>query len=302
MQLHEIEIEKITVPAVRASSYLDEEQHQLLESSIKHFGLVQPILVRKIGEDQYELVAGKNRLDELKNNGTSVASVIVLEMNEKDSMMLHLFENLARGSTNPADEGAVLQRFLDLGGTEEELVKITGRSLSWVKLRLVINRLPEQYKKSLREKKIRLGHIELALQLPSPEEAGYALQLAEQFNWSVAAMENYTTQRLVEFEMMRTREKSNVPPQLPSEEEAREMVRLFQCSGCNRTLDVKMQRLPPLCEECYAFIRYFTTQIGEPKIAMEKLHFALRHYDRYLDFIKEKERLEQMQTYLEQKK
>jgi len=294
MEVKKIKVDSILVPEVRASSALTAEQKEMLEASIRQFGFVQPILVRKLDEGKYELVAGNNRLQELKNQGYEEVDAVVTDFDEKSSLVLHLAENMARGITDPVSEAAVLNKFIESGGTIEEASRLTGHTTEWVKMRLAINNLPNEFKKALKEGKIKLGHVELAAQLPSPEETAYCLQLAIMHGWTVSITEAYVKRRLMEWELKQKAGEMKEPPKLPTAQEAAEQVRMFQCSGCERILRNEMQRMPPLCEECYSLLRYITSQLGEPKKAMDKVYQAWLHYERYMEFMKERDMLERM--------
>jgi len=279
-QLTRIPIDKIVIPEVRAGSELTEEQRALIEASVRKYGVLQPILVRKIGYDQYELIAGKTRLEEERKAGKTEVDAIVLDATDKDAMLMHLIENLARGKTNPIDEARVFQKFLQAGGTIDEIVRVTGHSEDWVQLRLLCLKLPDEYQQALREGKLKLGHIREAIRLPSPEELAYCLDMTLRCGWTVEQTYYYVERRLSEIQVEKAKGEMERPPELPTAEKASAMANLRECSACKRLLDVQKIRYSGVCDECLILARYITDQLGYPKDAMQKIYQAFDYYAR----------------------
>jgi len=295
MEVKKVLIDDILIPPVRATSKLDESQKAILKGTVEKFGVLNEPIVRPLASGGYELIAGKSRIDELRRQGAKEVDVKIIDANDKDAMMMHLAENMARGKTDPISEAEVLDRYIKTGATIEDAAKIVGHPKEWVRFRLSLNLLPDKYKKALREGTLKLGHIEAASLLPTPEEVDYALGLALTTKWTVSVLENYVKRRLADLEAARMKEEMGPPPELPSIEKAQEIVRYFTCAGCNRNVDKSLARTPPLCEECLALIRYSTTQLGAPKEAMEYIYKAVSHYQRYLEYQKQKAIFEEME-------
>jgi len=287
-KMEKIKIEKITVPEIRATSKLSEEQERFFKATVERYGVLEPILVRKKGWETYELIAGKRRLDEEKAQGKKEVDAIVIEANDKDALMMHLAENWARGDSDPVNEALVLQQFIDKGGSIEEAASIVGHSPEWVKLRLSIAKLPEVYQDAVKDGVIGVGHVALASSLPTPEEVDHALSLAIKLNWTQPVMENYVRQRLAEHEAAELQGDMKEPPKLPTYEQAEQLAQTYTCSGCSRLVDRIQIRTPPICEECYTLVRYVTSQISGPKEAMQEIYQAIKHYREYLQWKKDK--------------
>jgi ParB/RepB/Spo0J family partition protein len=274
---------------------MDESQQAILKATVEKYGVLNEPIVRPVTGDTYELIAGLSRLTELKSQGATEVDVKIIEASEKDAMMMHLAENLARGHTDPMSEARVLDAFMNSGATLEEAAKITGHTPEWVRFRLGLLKLPEIYSRALEEGRLKLGHIEAATALPTPEEVDHALGLALETKWTVPVTVNYVKQRLAEHEAARMKEEIGPPPELPSREQAEDLVRYFTCAGCNRSVDRSLARTPPLCEECLALIRYVTSQLGEPKQAMQYIFRAVDNYQKYLEYQRQKETFEKME-------
>ena len=292
MSLKRVPIESISIPEVRASSRLDEDQQAVLKATVEKYGVLNEPIVRPTAGGNYELIAGLSRLIELKSQGATEVDVKIVEASAKDALMMHLAENLARGHTDPMSEARVLDAFIKSGATIEEAAKITGHAPEWVRFRLGLLSLPEVYSSALEEGKLKLGHIEAATTLPTPEEVDHALGLALQVGWTVPVTMNYVKQRLAEHEAMRIKGEIEVPPELPTRAQAEDLVRYFTCAGCNRNVDRSLARTPPLCEECLQLIRYATHQLGEPKQAMNTIYRAVDHYQKFMEYQAQKMLLE----------
>jgi len=286
-----IPLDKIRVPEVRASARMDPEQHEIFTATVEKYGVIQDPVVRPLPDGSYELIAGKSRLDAQRDRGESEIECKIVDAGDKDALIMHLAENLARGKSDPVNEAKVLQKFIDQGGTIEEAAKLTGHTPEWVKFRLSIARLPEEYKESLQRDEIKLGHVALASQLRSPEEMAHALDLSRKLKWPISTLENYVKQRFADYEAARLAKESPEPPPLPSMEEAAERVRFYTCAGCNRQVDEILIRSPPICEACYKLVRYATSQLGPPQEAMQKIYDSWSHYQRFLEFQAQQEAL-----------
>jgi len=274
-RLTKVKIEEITVPEIRASANLPEEAKAFMQTSVEKYGVLQPILLRPKPEGGYELIAGKTRLEEQKNQGLTEVEAFVLEAGEKDALVMHLIENWARGSTDPVSEAQVCEKFLNLGGSIEELAGLLGHTPEWVKLRLIVLKLPEVYKNALRDGKLKIGHIHAVLDLPNPQEIDYALDTALKLNWNVKTLEYFVERRLTDLETAKALSGEATPPPLPTETEAKQIVTHFECTGCKRAMPRTTQKFMPLCEECFLLVQYVTDQLGPPKQAMQRVYEAI---------------------------
>jgi ParB family chromosome partitioning protein len=292
MNLQKVPVDKIVIPEVRASAKFDPEQEAIFKATVQQFGVIQPIVVRPLPDGRYELIAGKHRLEELKNLGNKEVDAVVIPADDKQAIMMHLAENLARGKGDPVQEASVLQKFIDSGGTIEEAAKITGHTPEWVKLRLAIGKLPQEIKDAISDGIIGVGHVLLAGQLPTPEEMEHALKYAIQFRWTQSVMENYVQRRLADLEAKKAAGEMQAPPPLPSYEQAEAMARTYECASCNRIVDRLQIRTPPICEECWNLLKYVTSQVGTPREAMQEIYQAVSHWRDYLRWKQERILLE----------
>ena len=282
MIIQEIEIEKIKIPEVRASSEMTEEQKQILEASIKQYGIVQPVIVRELGSGLYELVAGKNRLDQVIKSGAKKIQALILPLSEKDSIVLHLAENLARGKVNDMAIAKVLKRALDKGVSIKELSSLLNRSEEWVKDRLLLLELPEVYQDAIATEKLSIGHIKQALRLDTPEEIENALSTALNLGWSVSILKTYVDNRIAQKEALELAKREGVTPPSFVELKPELLASVEQCFICNNFVERKKITLPRICEDCRRISEYVVRQIGNDMKAMQKIYQAITMYDTYM--------------------
>jgi len=142
-----------------------------LSSSIKAYGILQPISVRQIGEDRYELIAGERRLRaarlaELK----TIPAIINNNYTDTDSAVLAIIENLQREDLNFIEEAEGYANLIeDHGFTQQELAEKVGKNQSTVANKLRILRLGQSIKKRLLEKGLTERHARALLKLPDDE-------------------------------------------------------------------------------------------------------------------------------------
>jgi ParB family transcriptional regulator, chromosome partitioning protein len=163
----EVPINQIEPNRYQPRSHFDEESLTGLTASIRELGVLQPILVRKVGPDRYELVAGERRWRASKRAGLQLMPVIVREVADTLSLQQALVENLHRDDLNPLEEAAAYQQLIeDFGLTQEEVAQRVGKSRSAVANLLRLFQLPPQVQKLVAEGKLSAGHAKVLLSTP----------------------------------------------------------------------------------------------------------------------------------------
>ena len=275
MNTQKIPVDKIKIPEIRASAYLTEEQKAMLEASIAQFGIVQPIIVRRLPDGTYELVAGKNRLEAAKQQGIQLIDAVVLDMDERTSLILNMVENLARGETNDIEVAKVIKKAIDLGMGINDIAKMLNRSVQWVKDRLLLLELPEDLQEYVAKGILKIGHIKAAAQLPTPEEVADALKTAINLEWDVKTLERYVENRLEQLRMLEeSRQQGIKPPEfalLPKEE----VVNLMFCPFCKRYVQNRNMNFLHMCDDCRNVLQYVVENIGTGMEAMQIIYNAL---------------------------
>jgi len=146
--------------------YFNEEAIDELALSIKKFGIIQPLTVRKMGEDRYELVAGERRLRAAKKLGLTLVPTIIVDITEKDSAAIALLENLQREDLNFIEEAeAFYNLILDHDYTQEQLAEIMGKKQSTIANKLRLLKLDKGIRKTLLDNKLTERHARALLKL-----------------------------------------------------------------------------------------------------------------------------------------
>ena len=148
----------------------NEEALQELSASIKEHGVIQPIIVRKLG-DKYEIIAGERRYKASVLAGLTKIPAIIRNMDDKEASKVALLENLQRKDLTPIEEARTYQKILELDDmTQEELGKTMGKSQSAIANKMRLLSLPDEVQEALLYDKISERHARSLLNLDKPEE------------------------------------------------------------------------------------------------------------------------------------
>jgi ParB family transcriptional regulator, chromosome partitioning protein len=147
----------------------DEDALEELAASIAEVGLLQPVVVRKLGPDRYELVMGERRMRASQRAGLARIPAIVRETSDNDMLRDALIENLHRAQLDPLEEAAAYKQLLDdFGATHEQLAQRIGRSRPHISNTLRLLNLPPAVQKRVAAGVISAGHARALLSLDSP--------------------------------------------------------------------------------------------------------------------------------------
>lgn len=148
----------------------DERALKELAISIKEHGVIQPIIVRNIG-NKYEIIAGERRYKASALAGLTKIPAIVRNLDDKESSKVALLENLQRKNLNPVEEARTYQKILELDQmTQEELAKTMGKSQSAVANKLRLLSLTDEVQQALLKEQISERHARTLLNFEDPEE------------------------------------------------------------------------------------------------------------------------------------
>ncbi|HEX3178399.1 MAG TPA: ParB/RepB/Spo0J family partition protein [Methylomirabilota bacterium] len=194
--LTEIPISDISVNPYQPRKIFDPKALQELSASIKASGVIQPIVVRRVG-GAYQLVAGERRWRAAREAGLTRIPAVVRDVTDAESLEIALVENLLREDLNPIEEAEAYQKLLaQFGWTQEALAQRVGRDRSSIANTLRLLRLPDSIQADLRGGRLTMGHALALLSLTSEADQ---LRLRDEIlthSWSVRAAEQ--TARVVE--------------------------------------------------------------------------------------------------------
>jgi len=167
----EIDLNKIKPGRFQPRSNFDDEKLEELTKSIKNQGVLSPILVRELGLNEYEVIAGERRLRASKKAGLSSMPCLVDQKQDQDALISALIENLQREDLNPVEEARGLDRLKrEFGLTQDEVANSTGKARSTIANTLRILSLPSTVLEMLSRGEIEKGHAKLLASM-EPREA-----------------------------------------------------------------------------------------------------------------------------------
>ncbi|NLK35547.1 MAG: nucleoid occlusion protein [Gracilibacteraceae bacterium] len=170
-----------------------------LAASIKEYGVLQPINVRKIGERGYELISGERRLRASKLAGESHIPALIIEVIEQDSAVIALIENLQREDLNFIEEAEGYYNLInDHGMTQEELARKVGKKQSTIANKLRLLKLKDSIKKKVLENELTERHARALLKLPDDTLQEKALNRIIKRNLNVKKTEELVEKMLDE--------------------------------------------------------------------------------------------------------
>jgi ParB family transcriptional regulator, chromosome partitioning protein len=161
-----IPLEQIEVNPFQPRTSFEEESLNELSDSIKIHGVIQPITVRKIENNKYQLIAGERRLRASKLAGKTEIPAFVRIASDQESIEIALIENIQREDLNPLEIAINYKRLQDeCDLTQEELAERLGKNRSTVTNFIRLLRLPPDIQAGLRDNKITMGHAKALLSL-----------------------------------------------------------------------------------------------------------------------------------------
>lgn len=165
-----VSINEIVPNKYQPRKYFDDNALKELADSIKTYGILNPILVRK-KDDKYEIIAGERRFRAASQVGLKEVPVIVKDANDQQMSELALIENLSREGLTPIEEAKSYEEIIRLGNqTQDTLAKKIGKSQSYVANKIRLLSLPNEIQDALIKRKISERHARTLMKLTSKEE------------------------------------------------------------------------------------------------------------------------------------
>lgn len=157
---------------------MDETALQELAESIRQHGLMQPIIVRPIAANRWEIIAGERRFRAARLAGLAEVPVIVREVGDEQALALALIENIQREDLNPLEEAQAIRRLIaEFGYTHEQAAESIGRSRSATSNLLRLLALSEPVQTMLLAGDIEMGHARALLALPAARQTMAASEI-----------------------------------------------------------------------------------------------------------------------------
>ncbi len=159
-------------------SIFDNEKIQELAQTIHTHGMIQPIVVRKYENDQYEIIAGERRWRAVQSLGWETISAIVREMTDTETASVALIENLQREELTVIEEAFAYSKLLEMHSlTQEALAQRLGKNQSTIANKLRLLKLPKEVQDALLNKLITERHARALIKLKDEEKQNKILQI-----------------------------------------------------------------------------------------------------------------------------
>jgi ParB family chromosome partitioning protein len=185
---------------------MDAEKLQELAESIKAQGIIQPIVVRKLASEKYEIVAGERRWRAAQLAGLQQVPVVIKEIDDRAAMAIALIENIQREDLNPLEEADALKRLLDeFVMTHQQVADAVGKSRTTVTNLLRLIELQPEVKKLLISRQLEMGHARALLPLEGLKQVVVANKIAKE-GLTVRAAERLVKESQLEAKVPRIRE------------------------------------------------------------------------------------------------
>jgi len=176
--LRSLPLDLITPGPFQPRSIFDEDRLQELADSIRHQGVIQPVVVRVRGKDNYELIAGERRWRAAQIAGIEKIPAIVREVPDEIAIAMALVENIQRENLNPIEEATALRRLVDeFQMTHQEAGDAVGRSRSAVSNLLRLLELSQEVRELVDAKHLEMGHARALLTLEPSLQAQAAREV-----------------------------------------------------------------------------------------------------------------------------
>jgi ParB family transcriptional regulator, chromosome partitioning protein len=230
----EIALDHIERNPFQTRTQFDEAKLAELAQSIEASGVVQPIVVKALGDNRYQLITGERRWLASRKANKATIPAIVRQVSDEQAMEMTIVENLQRADLNPMEQARAYQRLShDFKLTQEQMATRTGKERASVANFLRLLRLPETIQQKVESGDLSFGHARTLLALDSAEAITAAAQKVMALSLSVRQTESYV-QGLINPETKEKKEsKANTQPEDPNVREAQDRIR--------RTLGLKVR-------------------------------------------------------------
>jgi ParB family chromosome partitioning protein len=204
--LAKISVTNISPNPFQPRIHFDPNAFEELKKSILSNGLIQPITVRRISNNGYQLIAGERRLKACKEIGYKDIPAYIIKVDSEEAMLaMALIENIQREKLNPIEIGYAYKRLMDdCHLTQEQIAEKVGKDRTTIANSVRLLKLPKEVQDSLIKEEISSGHARALINLPSEELQLEALRRIKDGNLSVRKVEQLVKKLLTSPDTKRT--------------------------------------------------------------------------------------------------
>jgi len=188
---NEVSINEIEANPFQPRIHFDEEALYDLANSIKELGIIQPITLRKLADQKYQIIAGERRFRAAKIAGLTSLPAFIREAGDETMLEMALVENIQREDLDAIEIALSYQRLLDeCKLTQENLSEKVGKKRSTISNYLRLLRLPAVIQKAIREQEITMGHARALVNIEEPETQIMIYRQVVKYDFSVRKTED----------------------------------------------------------------------------------------------------------------
>lgn len=197
---HSEEVIKIPIDQIVPNRYqprtiFDEEKIEELSRTIHTHGVIQPIVVRRLEDNRYEIIAGERRYRAIKKLNWTEVPAIVRNLNDKETASIALIENLQREELTAIEEALAYQQLIELHHlTQEALAQRLGKGQSTVANKLRLLKLPKYVQDAILKREITERHARALISVKDEELQIKLVELVKENDWNVRQLEEYIQQ------------------------------------------------------------------------------------------------------------
>jgi ParB family transcriptional regulator, chromosome partitioning protein len=210
---NEVLIDEIEANPFQPRTNFDEEALQELATSIREFGIIQPITLRKLSDHKYQLIAGERRYRAAKIAGLNKIPSFVREAGDESMLEMALVENIQRKDLDAIEVALSYQRLIEeCKLTQESLSDKVGKKRSTISNYLRLLKLPAIVQKAIREEEISMGHARALVNIQDPETQIMIYRQVVKYDFSVRKTEDIVRKLSVEDEVFKSAKKNSPFP------------------------------------------------------------------------------------------
>ena len=173
----EIPIEEVRANPDQPRKVFEAQELEALSASIREFGVLQPIIVKKVAQRGYFLIAGERRLRAATMAGLKHIPAVVREADDREIALIALVENIQRAELNYIEEAEAYQSLMEVHGlTQSELSRRVGKQQSTISNKIRLLSLPEDIRKALSKHQLSERHARALLRVPDNEQRKQILE------------------------------------------------------------------------------------------------------------------------------
>lgn len=196
-EVKNIPVTNIVPNRFQPRTIFDEDKIDELARTIHTHGIIQPIVIREIDEERFEIIAGERRFRAVQKLGWTEIPAIIKNLSDTETASVALIENLQREELTPIEEAMAYAKLLEIHSlTQEALAQRLGKGQSTVANKLRLLKLPDEIQEGLLQKKITERHARSLIPLKDPEKQVQLMNLIIEKNLNVKQTEEHVVKML----------------------------------------------------------------------------------------------------------